>query len=705
MPVSQLQRPRPQQPGAKPMLSRKVSTQDQDHSSVPAQAVTTGLNASADLGQHQAIVLMEQQSQKVVQDLISAAIGCITYLRGLIPEKSFCDMSYGGTTNESQLQNQSGFISQESDMLEKKKASGTRIKHIRRGFSSEADTLLDLIERGIFSALSKGYLKAFQLAVFLDINNPEVIQEAYTFSINYHARESGKLVDIKDILMSTVIQNGASCDHSAELLDIAQINRSVRALIRRLIVITQNLDLLPENRYLTIRLYHTPDAPGDWTPPMFTQSTGKPLWFNGETSNNLSDEIFGSMETGLHSVQVRVTSGKRPFSDAQVDGSDSEDGTPHPLKKQCHSGLIGVHNFIDFTTSAKHHAAQPNGGNHQSSQDSFSSSAYGSANRDLLTPGDRAHEDVDGCPFGTRKPPQYDPLGGMTHTIQIGGQEAEHPYAFIRIEQSQESTLPGLEHCQSVATVPSLRLGELKLDELVNTIRGIDQHAENGRKTESSQIKCECGGDTENMDTIQCDLCDMWQHCECYGFVGDSDPRIGSVHVCYTCLLGKDEPYLLQQMCSFTIARRIIRCLLRSKMGRTLHDITKTIGIEALQQSVATGILSVLTEKGYICAFNPRKVATKRSPNKYKVVETDGILKSIEENLLNPLVNISHHYDLSDTPESTRQSCGASSLQFELPMGARAGYSQGQESRAIETPKQTMKTSDIANHLKAGNWS
>ena len=54
-------------------------------------------------------------------------------------------MRYCGGSNEPQSQTQSGAISQESDKTRKKGEAGTRVKHIRRGFSSEADTLRDLI--------------------------------------------------------------------------------------------------------------------------------------------------------------------------------------------------------------------------------------------------------------------------------------------------------------------------------------------------------------------------------------------------------------------------------------------------------------------------------------------------------------------------------------------------------------------------------
>ncbi|KAK6342605.1 DNA binding protein [Orbilia javanica] len=723
MPVSQLQKARPQQ---WPQSSQKLQVQDGGPALVQAAIIDPKVPLDSD--QPEAVLAVEQQSQKVVQDLINAAIGCITYLRyrhhfhyptlsekqtdktnprGLIPEKSFCDMSYGGTANAHQPQPQSGTVIQGSGKTGRKKESGTRVKQIRRGFSSEADTLLDLIERGIFDALGKGYLKAFQLAVFLDIERPDIIQEAYTFSVNYHKKDSGNSVGVKDITISTAIHNGTTCDQSTELLDLVQINRSVRALIRRLIVVTQNLDLLPENRYLTIRLYHTSDAPGNWTPPMFTQSTGKPLWFDNDVSSALSDEVFGTMETGLHTVQVRVTSGKRPFSEVRTEVSDPEDGAPNPPKRQCPGVPVGAHNFIEFAP-AKDHPPRYGGGTCLSSQDSFSSEGRGITRRPVPIP-TLAHGVTDGPPFETV-------TVGTAQTGQLYTQGTGGACSSDRDKMFQEESMSSsFELRKSASVVPSLRLGESKLEEMLKKARGVGQDGGWKRQSGGSQIRCECGGETENMDTIQCDSCDGWQHCECYGFVGNSDPRIGDMHMCYTCLLGENEPYLLREMKSFTIARRIVWCLMRSSLGKTCHDIMKTIGIESLQQSAVMGILSILVEQGYICIFNPRKIATKRSPNKYRIVETTGALKSVEENLLDPLVNISHHYEPPETPsktnprwESAQEKQGSETLRFGSPTNVDGSQEQVEETHepaVAETPKSAIKTSDMENHLKAGNWS
>ncbi|KAF3197189.1 DNA binding protein [Orbilia oligospora] len=443
MPVSQLQKSRLQQPDVRSPLLRNVI--GQDGSPISAQAIAAKPKSPVYFKQHQAVLPLERQSEKVVQDLINAAIGCITYLRGLIPEKSFCDMSYGGGSNEPQPQTQSGVASQGSDKTAKKKETGTRVKHIRRGFSIEADTLLDLIECGIFEALSKGYLKAFQLAVFLDIDHPEVIQEAYTFSFNYHRKEFGKSIDIKDIALSTTVQNGATHDQSAELLNFAQINRSVRA-----------------------------------------------------------------------------TSGKRAFSEARADTSDSDEGTAHLPKRHCYGGSVSAHDFIQFAPP-RGHPPYIGGTTHLSPQNSFSRKRHGITNDPMLASSEK-DKVVDGSSFETL-------TVGTAYTGQFNTQTLESicPSAKDQSPQKQNA-LPILKLCRSSSVVPALRLGELKIEELSKTAQESDRSEMYEQQAGNNQIKCECGGEAENMDSIQCDLCDKWQHCECYGFVGDSDSRIGNMH-------------------------------------------------------------------------------------------------------------------------------------------------------------------------------
>jgi len=47
------------------------------------------------------------------------------------------------------------------------RVSNFKIMAVRRGFSSEGDLLLDYLEKGVFHALEKQYLKSFILALYL----------------------------------------------------------------------------------------------------------------------------------------------------------------------------------------------------------------------------------------------------------------------------------------------------------------------------------------------------------------------------------------------------------------------------------------------------------------------------------------------------------------------------------------------------------
>lgn len=47
------------------------------------------------------------------------------------------------------------------------RVSNFKIMAVRRGFSSEGDVLLDYLEKGVFHALEKQYLRSFVLALYL----------------------------------------------------------------------------------------------------------------------------------------------------------------------------------------------------------------------------------------------------------------------------------------------------------------------------------------------------------------------------------------------------------------------------------------------------------------------------------------------------------------------------------------------------------
>lgn len=132
------------------------------------------------------------------------------------------------------------------------------MKRLRRGYSGEADQLLDWLVRsflsvhgkklsessqiiskeiGIFDALKLGYLKAVQLAIYVDKEHPDIIVESYTFSFSYRDKNDGA----STITLRVTDING----HGVTVEDA---NKNLQLMMRRLIVITQASS--PENTQL-----------------------------------------------------------------------------------------------------------------------------------------------------------------------------------------------------------------------------------------------------------------------------------------------------------------------------------------------------------------------------------------------------------------------------------------------------------------------
>lgn len=92
-------------------------------------------------------------------------------------------------------------------------SSGIKVKKIKRGYSDEADKLLDYIVRvlqlcpcshlivvslplpiqelGVQDALDKSYLKSLIFAIYLDPEKPNDIIECYTFNFSYSKSADG----------------------------------------------------------------------------------------------------------------------------------------------------------------------------------------------------------------------------------------------------------------------------------------------------------------------------------------------------------------------------------------------------------------------------------------------------------------------------------------------------------------------------------
>lgn len=88
----------------------------------------------------------------------------------------------------------------------------------------------------MFEALSKSFLKAFQVAVYLDPKQPGVVIESYTFSFAYNKNDDGTPSPPLSLHVK---------DNKGREVTLTDARKNFQQITRRLIMITQNLPPLP----------------------------------------------------------------------------------------------------------------------------------------------------------------------------------------------------------------------------------------------------------------------------------------------------------------------------------------------------------------------------------------------------------------------------------------------------------------------------
>ncbi|TNN81524.1 HORMA domain-containing protein 1 [Liparis tanakae] len=134
---------------------------------------------------------------------------------------------------------------------------------------------------GCFDALEKQYLQIVFIGCIL---------ESYQFKFRY--TEKGPEMDIlgfNDVKVQVTLED---------------TKRASVLLIRKLFLLMQNLDVLPNNVYLTMKLYYYDDVtPADYQPPGFKEGECDSLWFEGMAVHFK----VGEVQTAFHTLRVRVS--------------------------------------------------------------------------------------------------------------------------------------------------------------------------------------------------------------------------------------------------------------------------------------------------------------------------------------------------------------------------------------------------------------
>lgn len=236
--------------------------------------------------------ITHEQSQKLIQTMLTMSFGCVAFLRGLFPDDSFVDQRFVPNKFESDYDPNDP----------KNKNDSIRVKTLVRGKSSQADLFLDWIDKGATDAIRKGYLKSLSFAVFLDEKQPNDLHEVYTFFFDY--KNEGVQFSIND--------------QESEAISLLDSRKMLQQLMKRFIIITQSLEPLPEHKYMSMRMLFNESCPKDYQPPFFMDASSEPsALLKAPRDSTIEKHSAGTLNTSFHNIQLKVLS--RPVLIAEDD--------------------------------------------------------------------------------------------------------------------------------------------------------------------------------------------------------------------------------------------------------------------------------------------------------------------------------------------------------------------------------------------------
>ncbi|XP_051209327.1 meiosis-specific protein PAIR2 isoform X1 [Lolium perenne] len=182
--------------------------------------------------------ITEQDSLLLTRNLLRIAIYNISYIRGLFPEKYFNDKSVP--------------------------ALEMKIKKLMP-MDDESRRLIDWMEKGVYDALQKKYLKTLLFCICEKEEGPMI--EEYTFSFTYPSK--GEDVSM-NLSRTGSKKNSATFKSNAAEVTPDEMRSSACKMIRTLVSLMRTLDQMPDERTILMKLLYYDDVtPEDYEPPFF----------------------------------------------------------------------------------------------------------------------------------------------------------------------------------------------------------------------------------------------------------------------------------------------------------------------------------------------------------------------------------------------------------------------------------------------------
>ncbi|RAQ60210.1 putative meiosis specific protein Hop1 [Aspergillus flavus] len=576
------------------------------------------------------LFLKQQQSLEMVQIMLHVSFGTLFYLREFLPLPCFDDRDLKEAQRERRYSYRE-FLDSKSrhdtnggdpDIAFGNGKRGQPLKVMIRGTDPKADMILDVLENGIFDALRKNILEAIQLTILVDKDAPQNVLESYTFSFKY----AGGSGNVDSCLESLSID---PVDYVADMRSAQSARVGLETIVRRLITLSTFLPTLPNKRNLGVNLFYTENCPSDYEPPGFTTANNDTIKYPLNENWRKETQSCGTMNSGWHTVGLRVTSLK--WTGPDPEGSEVLPTVPSDIEYTDEVPRADDIGFVDEPSNLRRTEA---GNDHLALDQSLTyrdDSSFQEATQDIA---DRQ-----------KLQNMMQTKGSSYSDSDLIPTQPINPD--VAIEDNYNSTL----QLDSRWSLPEERIAKIREHLRLQKPTFNLPHSE----TQSQGlVRCQCGWNGEETE----------MHFLCYGFEGPNDPKVPDVHACYKCLLGPSDTQLLQEMNSLVLLRKALKVILNEGFPNKISEFTQKLHCNG--QTIIQ-ITDILKKKGFVQPTPGYKLKgfARRGLPKYSIPQSENIRQRLKKEIFHPMVKIEHLYVLKNPnepdnldPTSTSQELG-----------------------------------------------
>ncbi|KAB8204311.1 meiosis specific protein Hop1 [Aspergillus parasiticus] len=586
------------------------------------------------------LFLKQQQSLEMVQIMLHVSFGTLFYLREFLPLPCFDDRDLKEAQRERRYSYRE-FLDSKSrhdtnggdpDIAFGNGKRGQPLKVMIRGTDPKADMILDVLENGIFDALRKNILEAIQLTILVDKDAPQNVLESYTFSFKY----AGGSGNVDSCLESLSID---PVDYVADMRSAQSARVGLETIVRRLITLSTFLPTLPNKRNLGVNLFYTENCPSDYEPPGFTTANNDTIKYPLNENWRRETQSCGTMNSGWHTVGLRVTSLK--WTGPDPEGSEALPTVPSDIEYTDEVPRADDIGFVDEPSNLRRTEA---GNDHLSLDQSLT------------------YRDDSSFQETTQDIADRQKLQNMMQTQGSSYSDSDLiPTQPINPDVAIEDNYNSTPQLDSRCSLPEERIAKIREHLRLQKPTFNLPHSESQSQ---GLVRCQCGWNGEETEMLNCAFCRTRQHFLCYGFEGPNDLKVPDVHACYKCLLGPSDTQLLQEMNSLVLLRKALNVILNEGFPNKISEFTQKLHCNG--QTIIQ-ITDILKKKGFVQPTPGYKLKgfARRGLPKYSIPQSENIRQRLKKEIFHPMVKIKHLYVLKNPnepdnldPTSTSQELG-----------------------------------------------